>query len=127
MNNKITPEIIRQAYSATHCFQNGNDLDETLKKGHTNSENGYWLDRYSAIYYIIENLKDTPFEVWCLASDGGIRDYLILYKWGNYSIVISQESYMDENNSSKIESIHQLCDWLNEHIEAIEKRTKHNE
>lgn len=124
---KITIEDIRSAYENTHVFKNGIDMDAVFEKG--SQSNGYWVDRYNLVYYLIEamayNPINSPFRVICIHSDGGIRDYMILYKWNDYNILISREFYLERNNI-KFKSVQDFCDWLNMHQEKITSNTKQN-
>jgi len=114
---KITKEIIRTAFKNTHYFSNGLDLDVVFDSG-SQSVGGAWGDSYNLVYYLLENMRyDSNFRVICLHSDGGLRDYLITYLWGDYSIIISREVYM--GGHTHFNSVEHLCEWLNYHDEKI--------
>jgi len=121
---KVTIEQIRAAFSNTHIHRNGIDMDLVFEKG--SQSNGYWCDVYHLVYYLIEAMSfdnNFPFHVNCIHSDGGIRDFMILYRWNNYNIVISREFHVVLNNMN-FKSIQEFCDWLNNHDEIITSNTK---
>lgn len=121
---EITVEMVRSAYAHTHVSRNGVDIDKVFENG-TQSSGGYWSDVYNLVYYLLESMSNDynfPFHVNCLFSDGGVKDFLILYKWSDYDIIISREYFMGKNNMN-FKSIQELCDWLNNHIKLIEFNT----
>lgn len=122
---KVTIEDIRKAYAYTHIFRNRIDMDAVFENG--SLSNGYWVDVYNLVYYLIESMSgypiNSPFRVTCIHSDGGIRDYMIFYNWNDYNILISREVYLQSNNMN-FKSVQEFCDWLNMHQERIISNTK---
>jgi hypothetical protein len=113
----ITIEDIRKAYSNTHVARNGVNLEEIFEKnGH--NVGGYWIDVYNAVYYILEAMSSSSkFSVNCLFSDGGVKDYMVMYKWNDYYVIISREFYMGQHTNFK--TVQDLCVWLNNHENNI--------
>ena len=120
----ITIETIRCLYASTHYSRNGLDLDTIFTEG--SQSNGAWGDRYNLTYYLLEQMQQNNpelcFGAICLHSDGGIRDFLITYKWGDYTLLISREEYFRGKND--FSSVQDFCDWLNNHTKFINLNTR---
>lgn len=113
---KITPDDIRSAYVKTHYHANGLDLDVIFEQGYQDKNNA-WGGRFDLVCYLCENMRHLNLDSSVLLADGGIRDFMIWYYWGNYAILLAR-SYSDFN------SVQNFCDWLNNHIELIELNTR---
>src|SRR5450631_2643460 len=122
---EITKETIQSLYSVTHYSRNGLDLDTIFNQGSQNKD-GAWGDRYNLVYYLLEqmahNNPELGFSAICLHSDGGVQNYLITYKWGDYTILISNEN--NHGSVTNFDSVDDFCLWLNNHANFIKMNTR---
>jgi hypothetical protein len=115
---KMTVETLREAYGRTHVCSNGLDVDAIFRDGWAST--GYWADRYSAAYYILDAMRGSHgFKVWCLDSDGGVRLFLVLFNLDGYDVIVSRERSHGPHSFQAMESLQDLADWLNGHAMKI--------
>ncbi len=126
---KVTKEIIEELFQHTTYKHNGLDLDVIFENGYQAKEmqfEGYqkftsWGDRYNLVYEILRYMNfyypDLGFGQIYLHSDGGMQDYMITYKKGDYVVILSRETNMGSKTDFK--SVNDFVEWLNNHVEQI--------
>jgi len=80
-------------------------------------------EKISGIYEIFEGLNNSLFSVVLIHSDGGVKDFFVMYQFGEYSIVITRVqlyTFDGKNVFEKIDSLSNFISWLN----IQEKRIK---
>lgn len=108
----ITEDKLYAAFSST-CEFTRVTLDEGLR-----DEKGEGLN---TLYAVIERLGDeTPFSAVLLHSDGGVQEFMITYKFGDFSILVARVSR--GSDQPPFEKAQRLAKWLNM-IEAKIKAT----
>lgn len=122
MKEIVTGLDLFNSFCKTHMARNNQDIHKIM------SDEAYTI-KFNAIYYLIENLKlvkVTNLSVLCLHSNSGVRDYMLLYKVGEYHLIIERMVIFGQIRTGSfqektigIKSLNDLAEILNEAIDKI--------
>jgi len=106
----ITKEFLIEIFETT-CERSRVTLDEGLK-----NEKGEFLN---VVFQILKELefRKRNFDALLIHSDGGVQDFLALYKLGDYYVIIQQ--FCNGSDNWPFNDLESFCAWLNNHEQKI--------
>ena len=107
---KLTAADIEYAFTNTCDHASGYTLESSIR-----GDRGCWMD---IVYSLTTNLSlnGFNFNVHLLHSDGGVRDFLLLYRIGNFDVIIQQFKMFDDRPFHTVEG---MVKWFNAKEESL--------